>query len=61
MVIAGDPISVKDQIYKFVEKTGNFGTLLYVGVDWLDKSLAKNLWNLWLTKLFTTCPFNIIF
>lgn len=42
LVIAGDPASVKDQLYQFVDATGPFGTLLYVGVDWLDKSLAKS-------------------
>ena len=41
LVIAGDPSSVKDQIETFAYKTGSFGTLLYVGVDWLDHSLAK--------------------
>jgi alkanesulfonate monooxygenase SsuD/methylene tetrahydromethanopterin reductase-like flavin-dependent oxidoreductase (luciferase family) len=42
LVIAGDPSSVKDQIYQFLDKTGPFGTLLYVGVDWLDSNLAKS-------------------
>ena len=51
LVIAGDPSSVKDQIYQFAEKTGNFGTLLYVGVDWLDKKLAKNSMELMANKV----------
>lgn len=41
LVIAGDPISVREQLLNFIDKTGNFGTLLYVGVDWLDKELGK--------------------
>jgi len=57
LVIAGDPISVRDQIYKFIDKTGIFGTLLYVGVDWLDKSLAKKSMELMANKVINEIKF----
>ena len=40
LVIAGDPSSVVDQLLAFREVTGDFGTLLYAGKDWEDRSLA---------------------
>ena len=40
LVIAGDVNSVVDQLLAFREVTGEFGTLLYAGKDWEDKSLA---------------------
>ena len=50
-MIAGDPISVSDQIAKFNSKVGKYGTLLYVGVDWLDKELAKKSMELMTNKV----------
>ena len=41
LVIAGSVNSVVDQLLKFREKTGDFGTLLYCGHDWVDPKLAK--------------------
>ena len=40
LVIAGDPSSVCDQINAFNQNVGTYGSLLYVGVDWQDKTLA---------------------
>ena len=40
LVIAGDPSRVVDQLLAFREVTGEFGTLLYAGKDWEDRSLA---------------------
>ena len=38
LVIAGDPLSVVDQLLPFRKVTGDFGTLLYAGKDWEDRS-----------------------
>lgn len=57
LVIAGDPNSVKDNLYDFVDKTGKFGTLLYVGVDWLDKKLAKKSMELTANKVVNDMDF----
>ena len=40
LVITGDPSSVVDQLLAFREVTGDFGTLLYAGKDWEDRSLG---------------------
>ena len=42
LVIHGSPARVADGIMKFKEQTGEFGTLLYAGVDWTDRELARN-------------------
>ena len=34
---------VADEILKFRERVGDFGTLLYAGKDWRDPALAKRL------------------
>jgi alkanesulfonate monooxygenase SsuD/methylene tetrahydromethanopterin reductase-like flavin-dependent oxidoreductase (luciferase family) len=41
LVIAGTVDSVVDQLLKFRETTGNFGTLLYACHDWVDPALGK--------------------
>jgi alkanesulfonate monooxygenase SsuD/methylene tetrahydromethanopterin reductase-like flavin-dependent oxidoreductase (luciferase family) len=41
LVIAGSVNSVVDQILKFRETTGDFGTLLYACHDWVDPALGK--------------------
>ena len=41
LVIAGSVNSVVDQLLKFRETTGDFGTLLYCGHDWVDPALAR--------------------
>ena len=42
LVIHGSPAKVADQLHALKEVTGEFGTLLYAGVDWTDRELARN-------------------
>ena len=51
LVIAGDVNSVVDQILAFREITGDFGTLLYAGKDWEDKTLGKRSMELMAEKV----------
>ena len=41
LVICGTVESVVDQLLKFRETVGDFGTLLYAGHDWVDRKLAR--------------------
>ena len=41
LIIWGTPDKVIDELSKFREDVGNFGTLMYAGVDWLDPKLAR--------------------
>ena len=41
LIIHGSPDKVADEILKFRERVGDFGTLLYAGKDWRDPKLAK--------------------
>ena len=41
LVIHGSPARVADQLQALKETTGEFGTLLYAGVDWKDPALAR--------------------
>src|SRR6187399_2448924 len=41
LIIHGTPEKVADEILKFRERVGDFGTLLYAGKDWRDPKLAK--------------------
>ena len=41
LVICGTPERVAEQIVSLRQKVGPFGTLLYVGHDWVDPALAK--------------------
>lgn len=41
LVIWGTPDKVADEILKFREEIGPFGTLYYAGHDWQDKKLAQ--------------------
>ena len=41
LVIWGSPRKVADEILKFREEVGEFGTLLYAGKDWLDSDLGR--------------------
>ena len=36
LIIYGSPDKVADEILKFREQVGDFGTLLYAGKDWRD-------------------------
>lgn len=42
LVIHGSPASVSDQLHALKQEAGEFGTLLYAGVDWTDRALARN-------------------
>ena len=42
LVIHGSPERVVDQLHALKQETGEFGTLLYAGVDWTDRQLARN-------------------
>src|ERR1041385_4871248 len=41
LIIHGSRDKVADEILKFRERVGDFGTLLYAGKDWRDPALAK--------------------
>jgi alkanesulfonate monooxygenase SsuD/methylene tetrahydromethanopterin reductase-like flavin-dependent oxidoreductase (luciferase family) len=41
LVIAGTPGQVAERLLAFREQTGDFGTLLYCGIDWVDPALAR--------------------
>jgi alkanesulfonate monooxygenase SsuD/methylene tetrahydromethanopterin reductase-like flavin-dependent oxidoreductase (luciferase family) len=41
LVIAGTVDQVVEQLLAFREKVGDFGTLLYCGIDWADPRLAR--------------------
>ena len=40
LVIAGTPASVAEQLHELREVTGDFGELVYAGLDWADRDLA---------------------
>jgi alkanesulfonate monooxygenase SsuD/methylene tetrahydromethanopterin reductase-like flavin-dependent oxidoreductase (luciferase family) len=40
LVITGSPASVAEQLLAFREETGDFGELVYAGLDWVDRDLA---------------------
>ncbi len=42
LVIYGTPDKVADELLEFRETVGEFGTLLYAGMDWKDKILGKH-------------------
>jgi alkanesulfonate monooxygenase SsuD/methylene tetrahydromethanopterin reductase-like flavin-dependent oxidoreductase (luciferase family) len=41
LVIHGSPKKVAEELQALKEQTGEFGTLLYAGVDWADRELAR--------------------
>lgn len=42
LVIHGSPDKVADELHALKQQTGEFGTLLYAGVDWTDRDLARD-------------------
>ena len=42
LIIHGSPQKVADGILALQEEIGEFGTLLYAGMDWQDRDLARN-------------------
>ncbi|GAA3106596.1 LLM class flavin-dependent oxidoreductase [Pseudonocardia yunnanensis] len=51
LVIAGTPDSVAEQVLAFREQTGDFGELVYAGLDWVDPDLARQSMELMATKV----------
>jgi alkanesulfonate monooxygenase SsuD/methylene tetrahydromethanopterin reductase-like flavin-dependent oxidoreductase (luciferase family) len=41
LVIAGEPSSVVEQILALREEVGDFGEIVYAGLDWADPNLAR--------------------
>ena len=41
LVVAGTPDQVAEKLLAFREEIGDFGTLLYCGIDWVDPQLAR--------------------
>jgi alkanesulfonate monooxygenase SsuD/methylene tetrahydromethanopterin reductase-like flavin-dependent oxidoreductase (luciferase family) len=51
LVIAGTPDKVADELLALRETTGDFGTLLYCGIDWADSKLARRSMELMAQKV----------
>ena len=51
LVICGTVNSVVDQLLAFRESTGDFGTLLYAGHDWVDAKLGRHSMELMATEV----------
>ncbi len=51
LVIHGSVNSVVDQILKLREEAGDFGELVYAGMDWVDPQLAKRSMELMATEV----------
>ncbi|MSO73619.1 MAG: LLM class flavin-dependent oxidoreductase [Alphaproteobacteria bacterium] len=51
LVIAGTVDSVVDQLLKFREITGDFGSLVYAGHDWKDEKLSRRSMELFATEV----------
>ena len=51
LVIAGTPEQVTQQLLTFREQIGDFGTLLYCGIDWADARLGKRSMELMAEKV----------
>jgi alkanesulfonate monooxygenase SsuD/methylene tetrahydromethanopterin reductase-like flavin-dependent oxidoreductase (luciferase family) len=51
LVITGTPDSVAEQLIAFREKTGEFGELVYAGLDWVDPTLARRSMELMAEKV----------
>jgi len=51
LVICGTVNKVVDEILKFREQVGDFGELVYAGMDWVDARLAKRSMELMATEV----------
>jgi len=51
LVITGTPGAVAEQILSFHEQTGQFGELVYAGLDWVDSDLARRSMELMANKV----------
>jgi hypothetical protein len=41
LITYGTPDKVADELLKFRDSVGDFGTLLYAGKDWADRALGR--------------------
>jgi alkanesulfonate monooxygenase SsuD/methylene tetrahydromethanopterin reductase-like flavin-dependent oxidoreductase (luciferase family) len=51
LVICGTPNKVADEILKMREEAGEFGELVYAGMDWVDPQLTKRSMELMATEV----------
>lgn len=51
LVISGTPASVTEQLLAFREEVGEFGELVYAGLDWVDTGLARRSMELMAQKV----------
>lgn len=51
LVLCGSPNKVADQILALREETGDFGEIVYAGMDWVDPALAKRSMELMADKV----------
>lgn len=51
LVICGGVEQVVDEILRFRETTGDFGTLVYAGHDWVDVALSRRSMELMATEV----------
>ena len=51
LVIYGTPDKVADEILKLREEAGDFGEIVYAGMDWVDPALAKRSMELMATEV----------
>lgn len=51
LVIHGSPAKVADGLHALKQEIGEFGTMLYAGVDWTDRALARNSMKLMAEKV----------
>ena len=51
LVICGTVNKVVDQILRFREQVGDFGELVYAGMDWVDAKLAQRSMELMATQV----------
>jgi alkanesulfonate monooxygenase SsuD/methylene tetrahydromethanopterin reductase-like flavin-dependent oxidoreductase (luciferase family) len=51
LVLAGSPSSVAEQLLDFREQTGEFGEIVYAGLDWVEPDLARRSMELMATKV----------
>jgi alkanesulfonate monooxygenase SsuD/methylene tetrahydromethanopterin reductase-like flavin-dependent oxidoreductase (luciferase family) len=50
-VIYGTPNKVADEILKLREEAGDFGEIVYAGMDWVDPALTKRSMELMATEV----------
>ncbi|QNN54566.1 LLM class flavin-dependent oxidoreductase [Nocardioides mesophilus] len=51
LVITGTPSSVAEQVLALQEETGEFGELVYAGMDWVDADLGRRSMELMATEV----------